>query len=156
MANVTDFVQRLTEQVIDARDKGDAATLNALTADPAVAHFVNNVVLIPTMREEQYRHWYAGNYARLTVLAEQYEQAEQQRAKVDTLESRLANMERMLSALLEAQSAKAKAAVAAAVAVVEDDAQTDETPDEPEPEADTPRADDAQEDDPAEDTEEAE
>lgn len=152
---VEQFLDRLSKQALEMRESNNVAGLNALTADPSIRDYVNNVVFNPAMSQSQYQYWYKDKWAHLKLMAEQYEQAEQAKAKVETLEDKLDKLARKFDALLEQQTAKQKKAVAEAEAAAEqaedtddDNAQTDEKPDEDDAEAETPPADEAEGDKP--------
>lgn len=155
---VEQFLERLSQQAMAMREAGDMAGLNALTADPSIRDYVNNVVFNPAMNNERFAYWYKDKWAHLGVLAEQYEQAERNKERVETLEEKLDKLMLKFNALLETQTAKQKKAVAEAEAEAVDDdaeadadadnAQTDEKPDEDDAEAEAPPANDAEGDKP--------
>jgi hypothetical protein len=153
MANVTEFLKRVTMQALEARDNGDTTALNTLTAHPAVRDYVNNVVFMGSMTPQQFEYWNKDKMRAIESLAEQYEQAEQDKERIDTLESKLDKMSKMLEALVEVQTAKQQKAVAEAVEDTATDDDTEKKPDDPgdddnaetDEEGEDRRADDAQE-----------
>lgn len=157
MANVTQFLERVTKQALEAREKGDTATLNAITADAAIRDYVNNVVFLGTMTPSQFEYWHKDKYARIGQIAEQYEKQVEERQRVDSIEARLDKMTKMLEALVEVQTAKQKAAVVAAVEDTDeqtgDEEDEQKKPDEADEEAETPPATDAAEDEPEDEAE---
>ena len=163
MANVKQFLERVTSKALEARENGDSATLNALVGDPALRNYVNNVVFMGTMTPSQFEYWHRDEYTRIQAMAEDYEQREQESERVETLAAKLERLTGMVEALLDVQTAKQRAAVEDALTEDEDDPEpvkaeaepepvTESEPDETDEEAEeAPRGDEPQEADETED-----
>lgn len=123
MANTEKFLEGITAEAIRARDEGDTMTLNRLSANVALRDYVNNVVLLGSITPDQFQYWYPEKWTEIGYIAEQYEQTQRDRTRMDSIESKLDRLAQMMEQVIAIQPAKAKAKLAEALADEEPEAE---------------------------------
>jgi hypothetical protein len=132
------FLERVSREAIAARDSGNVAQVAALSADPALKHYLENVAFLGSMTPDQYEYWYKPQMTRIGDLAHAYQEAEQQKKTVSGLEDKVDKLMHVVEAMLETQSPAKRAKIQEAVATATETDDEDAEEAEQGPEATAP------------------